>query len=294
MKWALQSAIALLLCSSLLQARGSASLQPTPTRCDPDSLPPPTPLELASDPHGVDFGPYLKGVLPAIKRHWYSRIPDEAREPLMKKGCVIIEFAILKEGKLDEVRISAASGDSQLDDAALQAIALSSPFPPLPVESKESVKVRFQFYYNPSSSTFRKRSSSTTNLSPSPAAMANSAVPTEESGRSPTLTINGPPLRPLVTTDIVSLGGASPRGLYTPLPSFAPRVDPSAQHGVVLLSLVVTKKGKAHHVRVLEGLNHDLDRAARKTIETWKFEPPTRDGKAIEVPLNVKVTFNLE
>ena len=57
-------------------------------------------LEVLSDTQGVDFGPYLERVLQAVRMNWYNIIPEEARPPLMKKGKVAIEFAIIKDGKV--------------------------------------------------------------------------------------------------------------------------------------------------------------------------------------------------
>ncbi len=57
------------------------------------------PLEVLSDTQGVDFGPYLERVMQAVRMNWYAIIPEEARPPLLKKGKVAIQFAILPDGK---------------------------------------------------------------------------------------------------------------------------------------------------------------------------------------------------
>jgi hypothetical protein len=49
---------------------------------------------------GVDFGRYLQRVMHDIRMNWYNLIPYQARPPLMEKGKVTIEFAILKNGKV--------------------------------------------------------------------------------------------------------------------------------------------------------------------------------------------------
>ena len=58
------------------------------------------PMEVLSDTMGVDFGPYLARVQHDARENWYRFIPDAARPPLMKKGKVAIEFAILKDGSV--------------------------------------------------------------------------------------------------------------------------------------------------------------------------------------------------
>jgi TonB family protein len=107
-------------------------------------------LEVLSDTEGVDFGPYLERVLQAVRMNWYNIIPEEARPPLMKKGKVAIEFAILKDGKVAGMVLRSPSGDVALDRAAWGGITASVPFAPLPSEYHGPyLALRFHFYYNP-------------------------------------------------------------------------------------------------------------------------------------------------
>jgi len=108
------------------------------------------PAEVLSDTQGVDFGPYLSRVLDAVRRNWYNLIPEEARPPLLKKGKVSIEFAILKDGKIAGMTLRGPSGDVALDRAAWGGITASNPFAPLPREFHGPyLGLRFHFYYNP-------------------------------------------------------------------------------------------------------------------------------------------------
>jgi TonB family protein len=108
------------------------------------------PLDVLSDTMGVDFGPYLARVLHDVRENWYRIIPESARAPLMKRGKVSIEFAILKDGQVAGLRIVSPSGDVALDRAAYGGITASKPFPPLPSEfGGEYLALRFHFYYNP-------------------------------------------------------------------------------------------------------------------------------------------------
>lgn len=109
-------------------------------------------LDVLSDTMGVDFGPYLQRVLHDVRMNWYNLIPEAARPPLMKKGKVSIEFAILKDGRIAGMTLSSTSGDVSLDRAAWGGITGSSPFPPLPTEFRgDYLALRFHFYYNPDS-----------------------------------------------------------------------------------------------------------------------------------------------
>src|ERR1700722_11086431 len=108
------------------------------------------PLEVLSDTMGVDFGPYLQRVLHDVKINWYNLIPESARAPLMKKGKVTIEFAILKNGTVAGMRLVSTSGDVALDRGAWGGITASNPFPPLPNEfGGQYLALRFMFLYNP-------------------------------------------------------------------------------------------------------------------------------------------------
>jgi len=110
------------------------------------------PMDVLSDTMGVDFGPYLQRVLHDVRQNWYNIIPEAARPPLMKKGKVSIEFAILKDGRIAGMQLTGTSGDVALDRAAWGGITGSSPFPPLPGEFRgDYLALRFHFYYNPDS-----------------------------------------------------------------------------------------------------------------------------------------------
>jgi|SRR5579863_3315095 len=107
-------------------------------------------LDVLSDTMGVDFGPYLQRVLHDVKLNWYNLIPESARAPIMKKGKVSIEFAILKDGSVAGMKLVAGSGDVALDRGAWGGITASNPFPPLPNEfGGQYLALRFHFYYNP-------------------------------------------------------------------------------------------------------------------------------------------------
>jgi TonB family protein len=110
------------------------------------------PLDILSDTMGVDFGPYLERVLHDVKMNWYNLIPESARPPIMKKGKVSIEFAIMKDGRVAGMRLEqgGSSGDAALDRAAWGGITASDPFPPLPSEfGGQYLALRFHFFYNP-------------------------------------------------------------------------------------------------------------------------------------------------
>lgn len=108
-------------------------------------------VEITSDTMGVDFGPYLQRALFRIKMNWYNLIPEVARPPLMKKGSLIIEFVITKEGGVSGMLLKLPSGDVYLDRAAWGGITYSNPFEPLPREFAGTyLGLRIKFIYNTS------------------------------------------------------------------------------------------------------------------------------------------------
>jgi TonB family protein len=105
------------------------------------------PFEILSDTQGVDFGPYLQRILQEVKEHWYELIPESAE---MKKGKLMIEFAITKDGQVADMKLVVSSGDVALDRPAWGSITGSNPFPPLPTEfTGPYLALRFRYYYNP-------------------------------------------------------------------------------------------------------------------------------------------------
>jgi TonB family protein len=76
---------------------------------------------------GVDLRSYLQTVEKIINIKWYNLIPESARPPIMKRGQVVIEFAILKVGKIAGMKLVSGSGDVALDRGAWGAITASNP-----------------------------------------------------------------------------------------------------------------------------------------------------------------------
>lgn len=106
-------------------------------------------VDILSDTMGVDFGPYIQRVIYDTERAWYPIIPEEARPPFDKQGQTYIEFVILPNGNVTDMRLVGPSGDVALDRAAWAGITGASPFPPLPRAFKGPyLRLRFEFMYN--------------------------------------------------------------------------------------------------------------------------------------------------
>lgn len=111
------------------------------------------PIEILSDTHGVNFEPYKAALLKTVKTNWYALIPLNARAPQNQKGKVAIELTVLKDGKVEGMKIAESSDDLRLDRAAWGGLTASEPFPPLPSDfSGPNIRMRFSFLYNPDKS----------------------------------------------------------------------------------------------------------------------------------------------
>ena len=72
---------------------------------------------------------YLRRVLERIAR--FKRYPREARRDGVV-GKVMVRFTILADGSVQSRHLASSSGDSRLDQAALEMLSRASPFPPIP------------------------------------------------------------------------------------------------------------------------------------------------------------------
>ena len=104
-------------------------------------------IQLLSDPNGADWVPYIRQILQTIKRNWQAVQPESVR--MGRRGKVVVQFMIRKDGVVDKVVFEEHSGADALDRAAVAGISASNPLPPLPPEFRgERVVLRLNFMYN--------------------------------------------------------------------------------------------------------------------------------------------------
>lgn len=104
-------------------------------------------LQLLSDAKGVDFKPYLIQVLTAVRRNWLAILPESAR--MGRRGRVLIQFAIDRNGEVPKLVIAESSGTDAFDRAAVAAISASIRLPSLPSDYKgDQIRLQFAFSYN--------------------------------------------------------------------------------------------------------------------------------------------------
>ena len=63
--------------------------------------------------------------------------------------------------------------------------------------------------------------------------------------------------------------------------------------GTVVLMVLVRRDGSVGAASVSRGLEASLDESALRTVREWKFAPAMRNGKTVEVVLEVEVRFRL-
>lgn len=114
------------------------------------------------DTKGYDLGVYIDQILRIIERNWKNNIPPAARWQ-GQEGAIFVDMSIVRdaatgiETAVIHVTRSWSSGKPAFDQAALLALQISSPLPPLPAFFPyDQLEGRLGFLYNldPSQVTF--------------------------------------------------------------------------------------------------------------------------------------------
>ena len=63
--------------------------------------------------------------------------------------------------------------------------------------------------------------------------------------------------------------------------------------GLVEMSGVVKTDGTVTDIQVTQSLDPELDEQAMKAFGQWTFKPGVKDGQAVNVQVNVEMTFTL-
>jgi len=97
---------------------------------------------------------------------------------------------------------------------------------------------------------------------------------------------------------------APPEKVYDLGPELTPpkvikQVPPrqSTAHGVrivgtVTVALIVSSQGIPKDVRVVKGLDKDLDQSTVEAVGQWRFEPARKDGKPVAVRVSLDIAFH--
>jgi protein TonB len=91
------------------------------------------------------YGWYIESVKRRIQGNWLQNTIDPGVRAA-RTAHAVVEFTVLKDGTVKDIRISQASGNLSMDNSGLRAIMSSNPMPALPPDySGSSVRVIFDF-----------------------------------------------------------------------------------------------------------------------------------------------------
>ena len=86
-------------------------------------------------------------------------------------------------------------------------------------------------------------------------------------------------------------GVFKPRVLYKTDPEYSEEARRANVAANVMLQLVVTPQGKAVDFKVLQSAGFGLDEQSIESVKAWRFLPGRKDGKPVNVQVNVQVNF---
>ena len=88
-------------------------------------------------------------------------------------------------------------------------------------------------------------------------------------------------------------GVKAPKPKYTPEPEYSEIAQYEDCKGVVVVNIIVGTDGKVQRFRLVRPLGMGLDEKAQLALQTWRFQPSTRNGQPVAVEMNVEIAFDL-
>ena len=99
--------------------------------------------DIQFDSKGVEFGPWLRRFVATVKRNWF--VP----QAMFQSGRVVIQFFVLRNGTITELKIVSPSPFPAYNNAAFNALKNSNPVLPLPPEYPDDrAFFTVTFYYD--------------------------------------------------------------------------------------------------------------------------------------------------
>jgi len=99
--------------------------------------------------------------------------------------------------------------------------------------------------------------------------------------------------------DSVGLGGlrqrlsALPKLLWKTEPEYSEEARKARFQGSVMLALEVDSEGHPRNIRVVQSLGLGLDERAIAAVAQWRFKPGLLNGRPVNAPIRVEVSFRL-
>jgi TonB family protein len=91
----------------------------------------------------------------------------------------------------------------------------------------------------------------------------------------------------------MAAGMVPPSVLSRVTPLYTDEAKRAQLSGTVVLQAVIRTDGIVDIVRVVRGLAGGLTDSAIDALKQWRFQPGSKNGKAVDVALNIEVNFNL-
>jgi TonB family protein len=86
-------------------------------------------------------------------------------------------------------------------------------------------------------------------------------------------------------------GVTQPKVLHSQAAEFSEEARRERIEGNVVVSLTVSEEGLPTNLRVVRSMGYGLDEKALWAVSQYRFEPATKDGKPVAVPIAVEVSF---
>ncbi len=88
-------------------------------------------------------------------------------------------------------------------------------------------------------------------------------------------------------------GVSAPKVVYSVDPEFSEEARKAKFQGEVLVQLIVDANGRPTGIRIPRPIGMGLDEKAREAVAQYRFKPAMKDGKAVPVPVNIEVNFQI-
>jgi protein TonB len=88
-------------------------------------------------------------------------------------------------------------------------------------------------------------------------------------------------------------GVSSPIAINTPEPEFSEEARKAKFQGIVIVGIVVNKKGLPENVHIVSGVGMGLDEKAIEAVKQYTFKPAMENGQPVAVEMNVEVNFQI-
>jgi protein TonB len=88
-------------------------------------------------------------------------------------------------------------------------------------------------------------------------------------------------------------GVSAPATIFKIDPEYSEEARRAKYSGSVLLSVIVDSEGMARDIHIVKSLGMGLDQKAMEAVQKWRFKPGKKDGRPVNVRVQIEVNFRL-